>query len=71
MESVPLPRSVLFGEVNQWSGDVGIIGNETSVEIGESKKGSDVFDLHWRGPFCSAIQLYWIHGKLSWSDNHA
>ena len=66
-----MPRDVLFGEVDQWLGDIGIIGDETSVEIGKSKEGSDVFDFHWRRPFRNAVQFYWIHSKLSWLDNHA
>ena len=71
MEDVPLSRGVLLDEVNQRLGNVGIIGNELSIEIGKSKERSNVFDFHWSRPFHDAVQLYWVHGKLSWSDNHA
>ena len=71
MEGVPFSRSVLFGEVDQQAGDIGIVRNKSSVEVGKTKEGSNVFDLRESWPFCNAVQFYWVHGKLSWSDDHS
>ena len=41
----PVPGEVLLGEVNERSGDIGVIRNEMSVEVCEAKEGPDVFDF--------------------------
>ena len=34
----PVPREIFLGEVNEGVGDVGVVGNELLVEIGEAKE---------------------------------
>ena len=41
----PVPRQVLFGEVNEGLGDIGVIRGKVSVEVGKPEEGSDVFDF--------------------------
>ena len=41
----PVPRQVLLGEVNERLGDIGVIGDKMSVEVGKAKERSDVFDF--------------------------
>ena len=41
----PVPREVFLGEVNESLGNIGVIRNETLVEVCEAKEGPDVFDF--------------------------
>ena len=67
----PIPRQVYLGEVYEGSGNVGVIGDETSIEIGKAKEGSDVFHLFGGGPTGNTIQFDGVHGELSRFDNHS
>ena len=67
----PIPREVLLGEIEERASDIGIVGDESSVEIGETKERVDVFHLGWCGPTCDTIELDGIHGQLAGFDDHA
>ena len=67
----PVPREVFLGEVNERSGDIGVVWNELSVEIGKAKEGSDIFNLFGGWPTSNPIQLDGVHGKLSGFDDHS
>ena len=67
----PIPREVFLGEVKERAGDVGIVGDELSVEIGESKERANVFHLGWCGPTCDTIKFDRVHGQLARFDDHA
>ena len=58
----PIPGEVLLGEVKEGASDVGVVGDEPSVEIGESKERANVFHLSWRRPVCDAVELDGVHG---------
>ena len=67
----PVPGEVLFGEVEERAGDVGVIRDESSVEIGETKKRVNVFHLSWCRPICDAIEFDGVHGQLAGLNNHS
>ena len=58
----PVPREVLLGEVKERASDVGVIGDESSVEVGETKERANIFHLSWCGPVCDAVELDGVHG---------
>ena len=58
----PIPREVFLGEVEEGTSDVGVVGNEPTVEVGESKERAHVFHLGWRRPVCDAVELDRVHG---------
>ena len=58
----PVPGEVLLGEVEEGASDVGVVGNEPTVEVGESKEGANVFHLSWHRPVCDAVELDRVHG---------
>ena len=58
----PIPGEVLLGEVKEGTGDVGIVGDESSVEVGEPKERANVFHLGRSRPTCDSIEFYWVHG---------
>ena len=58
----PIPGKVLLGEVEKGAGNVGVVGNEPTVEIGEPKERANVFHLGWCGPACDAVELDRVHG---------
>ena len=41
----PVPRQVLLGEVNEGLGNIGVVGDKMSVEVGEPEEGLDVLDF--------------------------
>ena len=34
----PIPDKVLFGEINEGTGDIGVVRNKAPVEVGEAKE---------------------------------
>ena len=67
----PVPREVLLGEVEEGAGDVGVVGDESAVEVSEPKERANIFHLGWRRPVCNAVELDGIHGQLAGFHNHA
>ena len=67
----PIPGEVLLGEVEEGAGDVGVVGDEPTVEVGESKERANIFHLSWRRPVCDAVELDGVHGQLAGFHNHA
>ena len=57
--------------MDERAGDVGVIRDETSVEVGKAKERSNILDFLGGGPAGDTVQLYGIHGKLTRFDNHA
>ena len=58
----PRPGQVFLGEVDQRAGDVGVVRNELSVEVGEAEEGAYILDLDWSRPVCNAIEFNRVHG---------
>ena len=58
----PVPGEVLFCEVKEGTSDIGIVRDESSVEIGETKERANIFHLSWCGPTCDAIKFDGVHG---------
>ena len=58
----PVPREVLLGEVEERASDVGVIRDETSIEIGEAKERVDIFHLGWSRPTCDPVEFNRVHG---------
>ena len=58
----PVPGEILLGEVEEGASDVGVVGDEPAVEVGEPKERANVFHLGWRRPVCNAIELDGVHG---------
>ena len=67
----PVPGEVLLGEVEERVSDVGVIGDESSVEIGETKERANVFHLSWCGPVRDATEFDGVHGQLAGFYDHA
>ena len=58
----PVAGEVLLGEVEEGAGDVGVVRNEASVEIGEAKERANVLHLGWGRPACDPVEFDWVHG---------
>ena len=67
----PVPREVFLGEVEERAGDIGVVRDEMSVEVGEAEKRTNVFHLGWGGPTCDSIELDGVHGQLAGFHDHA
>ena len=67
----PVPRKVLLGEVEEGASDVGVVGDEPTIEVGEPEERADIFHLGWCGPICDAVKFDGVHGQLAGFNNHA
>jgi len=67
----PVPLKVLFGEVNEGVSDVGVVGNELSVEIGEAKERAYILDFSGDWPFGNPVKFDGVYGKLARFDDHS
>ena len=67
----PVPREVLFSEVEERASNVGIVRDESSIEVGETKERANVFHLSWCRPTCDAVEFDRVHGQLAGFHDHA
>ena len=67
----PLKLGVFLGQIDERSGEVGIMGDEVAVEVTYAEEGSDVLNLHGGWPFRDPFELRRVHGNMSWSDDHS
>src|ERR1700679_141634 len=58
---MPVKSGRSFGQVDQWSGDLGVVGDEVSIESRESQEGSHVSDVPRLWPVRYAFDLCWVH----------
>ena len=67
----PIPGEVLLGEVEEGTRDVGVVGDEPTVEVGESEERADIFYLSRRRPVCDAVELDGVHSQLAGFHDHS
>ena len=67
----PVPGEVLLGEVEERASDVGVVGDESLVEIGKTKEGANIFHFGWCRPTCDAIEFDGVHGQLARFNDHS
>ncbi|KIO07652.1 hypothetical protein M404DRAFT_136010 [Pisolithus tinctorius Marx 270] len=66
-----VPRSTLSREASEWNDDVGVVINESSIEIGETKEGLDVSHLLRLRPVADCLNLLGGHGETRGRKNVA
>ena len=66
----PVPGKIYFGQINKGRGDIGVIRNESLVEVGKAKEGSNILYLGECGPWCNAINFDRIHGEFTRFNDH-
>ncbi|KIO03370.1 hypothetical protein M404DRAFT_145629 [Pisolithus tinctorius Marx 270] len=64
-----VPRSTLSREVSEWNNDVGVVINESSVEICKTKERLDVSHLPWLRPVLDCLNLLSRHGETGGRKN--
>ena len=62
---------VFLSEVDEGTGDVGVIWNKSTVEVGEAKEGVYILDFSWGWPLGDAIKLDRVHSELAGFDDHS
>jgi len=67
----PVPLEVLFCKVDEGAGNVGVVRNESSVEVGKAKEGAYVLDFSWGWPFGNSVKFDGVHSELTRFDNHS
>ncbi|KIN93872.1 hypothetical protein M404DRAFT_169954, partial [Pisolithus tinctorius Marx 270] len=63
------PRSTLSHEASEQNNDVGVVINESSVEICETKERLDVSHLLWLRPVMDCLNLLSGHGETGGRKN--
>ncbi|KIO07671.1 hypothetical protein M404DRAFT_135586 [Pisolithus tinctorius Marx 270] len=64
-----VPRSTLSCEASEWNNDVGVVVNESPVEICETKEGLDVSHLPWLRPVTDCLNFLSGHGETGGRKN--
>ncbi|KIO10075.1 hypothetical protein M404DRAFT_130097 [Pisolithus tinctorius Marx 270] len=64
-----VPRSTLWHEASEWNDDVGVVINESSVEICETKERLDVSHLPLLRPVADCLNLLSGHGETRGRKN--
>ncbi|KIO10900.1 hypothetical protein M404DRAFT_128813, partial [Pisolithus tinctorius Marx 270] len=64
-----VPRSTLSCEASEWNNDVGVVINESSVEICEAKERLDFSHLPWLRPVVDCLNLLSGHGETGGRKN--
>jgi len=67
----PVPLEVFLSEVNEGTGNIRVVRDKSSVEVGEAKEGAYVLDFSGGQPFGDSIKLDRVHGELTRFDNHS
>src|SRR6266581_4453955 len=63
------PRGPFAGEVRQGDHNVGVLVDETLVEVCEAKEQLNVLDLTGFGPVLDGFHFLGGHGKSSWGKD--
>ena len=61
-----MPSSSFACEADEQNSDLGVLQNETPVEIGKAQEGLDVFNLSGLGPILNDLDFVRGHGKAAW-----
>ncbi|KIO09535.1 hypothetical protein M404DRAFT_131592, partial [Pisolithus tinctorius Marx 270] len=64
-----VPRSTLSCEVSEWNDNVGVVINESSVEVHKTKERLDVSHLPWLRPVTDCLNLLSGHGETGGRKN--
>ena len=67
----PIPAVVFLGEVEEGAGNCGVVGDELTIEVSETKEGSYILDFGRGWPGGNSIKLDQVHGKLTRFHNHS
>src|SRR3979490_3172672 len=57
----PCPRGTFMCQPSERNGDVRVIENKTTIEVGEAEKRLDVFDLPRFGPIADRFDFVFSH----------
>ena len=58
----PIPGEVLLGEINKGTGNIGVVRDKVSVEIGEAEEGANVLYLGRGRPTHNTVEFDRVHG---------
>ena len=58
----PIPGEVLLGEVNEGTGDVGVVRDKVSVEVGKAEEGVNVLYFGGGRPARDTVEFNRVHG---------
>src|SRR6266571_5103342 len=58
-----LIRDLFTSETSEGDHNIGVIENETSIEVGETEEGLNILDFPWLGPILYNLNLCLVHGE--------
>ena len=67
----PIPVGTLASESSKQDGHVGVVSNETAVEISEPEEGLNVLDFSQGWPVPNDLDLRFIHLEAIWAYDKA
>lgn len=64
-----VPGNRFLSKMGKRNSDVGIVGNESVVEVAETKEGLNVFDFLQLWPILYSFDFVIVHTKTSWRED--
>jgi len=61
---VEVEGGTFVSKAGEWNNDVGVVVNESTVEVSEAQEGLDVFHLPQLGPVVDGLDLVCSHGEI-------
>ena len=58
----PIPCQGFLGEVDEGTGNVGVVGNKPAIEISKAEEGAYVLDFSRGRPAGNAVEFDGVHG---------
>ena len=67
----PIPGVGFLSEVKERTGDIGVVGYESVIEIGKAQEGMDIFDNGWSQLIGNSSYFDMVHCQGPGLDDHA
>ena len=67
----PGPRAVLLGEEDNGCDNVGVVGDELSIEVRKAKEGTYSLDRGWGMPVSDGRKFCRVHVDKALTNNHS
>ena len=66
---IKLEAGVFVCKAGERNDNIGVVVDEASVEVGETKEGLDILDFPWLGPVLYDFDLVGSHGESIWRQD--
>jgi len=66
---VPVEGDIFLCEIEQWSGQGGVVFNKMTVEVTKAQPFLDFFHGFWSWPVANSCKFDWIHMEFAFGND--